>query len=174
MRFRPWLVLACAACEAKPRVIGTSRVYMATSLKAFDERSYAAAGLLAYRHGCNGGIDVLLGRQSIRCATRKGTWTLLGGKREDWESHSIQTAAREAQEESSGHITSKFVEEAARMAPCVLWQPTGGCVSRNLQQGRSSTRCLLCRVFPAFPHAHSLWPTLVRARLAGMQFTLWR
>jgi hypothetical protein len=73
-------------------------------------------------------VDVLLGRQMSRGkgSSRRGTWSWIGGKREPGEQCSIATAAREAHEESLGHVTANWVEGTLRSEPKVLWQPIGG------------------------------------------------
>lgn len=102
--------------------------YLQSALKPGDNDDYAAAGLLAYRVSQSGSIDVLLGRQMARGKgpSRRGTWSFIGGKREEVESCSISTAARETHEESMGCLTANWVEATLRADPNVLWTPTGG------------------------------------------------
>ena len=104
------------------------RPYLRHGLRAADARSYSAAGLLPYRASADGGVDVLLGRQSGRGkgASRRGTWCFIGGKRDPGEDCAIGTAAREVQEESMGFLQASWVESTLHSDPKVLWYPTGG------------------------------------------------
>lgn len=113
-----------------PRGVPPHNAYLQPSLILGDGEDYAAAGLLAYRLSPQGTVDVLLGRQMARGKgpSRRGTWSFIGGKREEHEDSSLQTAAREAHEESMGFLTANWVESALRTEPMVLWQPVGGYV----------------------------------------------
>lgn len=103
------------------------RPYLGSILRPEDLEKYSAAGILAYRT-TESSVDVLLGRQMSRGQgpSRRGTWSWIGGKREPGEGCSIATAAREAHEESLGHVTANWVEATLRSEPKVLWQPIGG------------------------------------------------
>jgi hypothetical protein len=95
--------LACAAPPPPvPKGVAPFQPYLGATLKQGDHLDYSAAGLLAYRVSESGTIDVLLGRQMARGKghSRRGTWSFIGGKREEDESCSIATAARETHEES--------------------------------------------------------------------------
>mmetsp|Transcript_13052 Transcript_13052/g.33462 ORF Transcript_13052/g.33462 Transcript_13052/m.33462 type:complete len:347 (+) Transcript_13052:92-1132(+) len=101
------------------------KAYIGRRLRQEDEKNYAAAGVLAYRRS-PGGIEVLLGRQSLRQGKgRAGTWSLIGGKRDPGETSAAYTAAREAYEESMGHFTMEWLKKAYTKKPAVLWQPVG-------------------------------------------------
>jgi len=99
--------------------------YLSASLRQEEEKTYMAAGVMAYRRS-PGGIEVLLGRQSLRQGkSRAGTWSFIGGKRDPGENSSAGTAAREACEESMGHVTKDWLAAARLNNPAVLWQPVG-------------------------------------------------
>lgn len=58
-------------------------------------------------------------------ANCRGTWSFIGGKRDPGEENAVVTAARETHEESMGHLTSTWVEQALTNQPKVLWKPEG-------------------------------------------------
>ena len=86
--------LSGPACPL-PRGQWPHKTYLSPLLKPGDLEDYAAAGLLAYRVSDSGSIDVLLGRQNARGKgpSRRGTWSFIGGKREECESCSMASFA---------------------------------------------------------------------------------
>ena len=122
------MALLCGPQIPVPKGSAPYRPYVGSLLKSGDRDDYSAAGLLAYRISDVGTVDVLLGRQMARGKgpSRRGTWSFIGGKREEHESCSMTTAAREAHEETMGCLTANFVEASLRTDPKVLWNPIGG------------------------------------------------
>ena len=121
-------MLAVGSCQSLGMVLPVGvqgTVYLDTRLRDPEEKGYAAAGLLAFRRS-TGGVEVLLGRQSLRQGRgRAGTWSFIGGKRDKDETSSVGTAAREAYEESMGHVTVEWLTALMAQKPAVLWQPVG-------------------------------------------------
>jgi len=121
-------MLAVGSCQSLGMVLPVGvqgTVYLDTHLREPEEKGYAAAGLLAFRRS-TGGVEVLLGRQSLRQGRgRAGTWSFIGGKRDKDETSSIGTAAREAYEESMGHVSVEWLTVLMAQKPAVLWQPVG-------------------------------------------------
>ena len=119
---------ALATPTKAPSAQGTRRSYITHNLKRRDQQTYKAAGLIAWRHGATGSIDILLGRQVSRHkgSGRYGTWTWLGGKRDPGETCPRGTAAREVHEETLGYLSSHWVAKALKArSSSVLWNPVG-------------------------------------------------
>ena len=96
---------ACAGGHVSTVGDGSMEKVAATGLWSEVETPGKASSESCSMWSASGGIDVLLGRQNARGKgpSRRGTWSFIGGKREEVESCSMATAAREAHEESQNH-----------------------------------------------------------------------
>ena len=105
----------------KPGAVAT-RSYISKKLRFADRRGYKAAGMLVWRRGEGGSVEVLLGRQARRkpkiakSAQNRvyGTWTFIGGKRDPGEADARVTAVREMSEESLEYLTASWAEKALK------------------------------------------------------------
>jgi hypothetical protein len=92
-----------------------AETYAAPVLNRAEHESYKAAGLLPFRVGTGGAVEVLLGLEE-----RDGELCLgfLAGKREPADAHAGVTAVREFWEESGMVMGSSFVERlSSQLAP---------------------------------------------------------
>lgn len=131
-------------CNRRPRLMlhPPSLCPCSSPLQPADAQAYKAAGLLPYTATAVGAerwrVDVLLARQGSGKARRQyaRALLLLGGKREPCDASPLETALREAREESQGVLGQPDVcsglgaaaPDADRAAPApgpVLWQPAG-------------------------------------------------